>query len=202
MNDKIQTLNAQLRDGAGKGVNHRVRASGKLPGVLYGVGTESRGVVIDPKELTELLSNPYGFNTVFNVQLEGEEPYLCMIKERQFDSVRRVLTHVDLFSVTPDRIVTVEVPVVTKGRSAGERAGGRLMIAARSVRLSCKIEDIPMEVPHDITKLQISDAVYIDDMTPPSGCEFVYRNRFPVLRIARRRGTKTTEEGAEEAAAE
>lgn len=198
MLENLQTLNAEVRDGAGKNVNRRVRAAGKLPGVLYGTGTESRGIVLDPKELTTLLSNPYGFNTVFHVSVDGGEKHLCMIKERQFDSVRRVLTHIDLFSVAPDRFVTVDVPVAPKGRSEGEKLGGRLTVVSRAVRIRCKVADIPEEVPHDITKLGLSEAVYIDEMTPPAGCEFVFRNRFPVIRIARKRGAKVATETTEE----
>ena len=190
MLEHVISLRAEVREGAGKNANRRVRAGGLLPAVVYGDGVENATIAVSPKELTTALSNPYIFNSVFRLEREGQEPVLCMIKERQFDSVRRVLTHVDFLAVSPERFVTIDVPVDPQGKSEGEKLGGRLVVVSRSVKLRCRVKDIPVSVPHDVSPLRVSESVYVDEMTAPAGCELVYKNRFPVIRVARKRGAK------------
>jgi large subunit ribosomal protein L25 len=188
MSEKL-VLEVQSRDAGNKGVGRRLRAAGEIPAVIYGGGAEARVVATTQKALMPILTTPFGFNNVFIVKL-GEESFQCMIKERQFHPVKRILTHLDFYIVSDDQVITVDVPVSTIGKSVGERAGGRLQIVSRSVRLKCAIKDIPSTVVHDVTPADVGEAIYIDQMTPPEGCEFVYRNRYPVIRIARKRGGK------------
>lgn len=198
MSERMQ-LKVTRRDGTGKGPARRLRAEGLLPGIVYGELEETVPVTIDPKPLAEVLSTPYGFNNVFELVIDDGAPLLCMVKERQFDSVRRCLTHVDFLVVRPDRYVAINVPVKPLGRSEGEKAGGRLMVVAREVKLRTQVQHVPEAVTHDISALQISEQVYIDEITPPAGSEFIFRNRYPVIRIARKRGAKVVA-GAEEGA--
>ncbi|TVQ95596.1 MAG: 50S ribosomal protein L25 [Deltaproteobacteria bacterium] len=193
-------LEVSRREGTGKGPARRLRAAGLIPGIVYGEVDGTIPVTIDPKLLEPVLRTEYGFNNVFELSIDGGESLLCMVKERQFDSVRRALTHLDFLVVRPDRYVAINVPVTPLGKSEGEKAGGRLMVVAREVKLRVQVKDIPAAVEHDISALNISEQVYIDEMTPPQGAEFVFRHRFPVLRVARKRGAKVGAEAAEETA--
>lgn len=183
------TLEVSPRDGGNKGVGRRLRATGLIPAVIYGNGVDPRVVSVEPKKLHPVLTTPFGFNNVFDVQL-GTETFQCMIKERQFHPIKRVLTHLDFYVVRDEQVIELDVAVSTVGKSAGERLGGRLQIVKRDVRLKCAIRDIPSTVVHDVTPLELGVALYIDEMTPPEGCEFTYRNRYPVIRIVRKRGAK------------
>lgn len=189
------TLEAKPRAAGLKGPSRRVRAQGLIPGVVYGGNSDARAVSVEPKALESVLRTEFGFNNVFSVKIEGESAaHLCMLKERQIDPVRRAITHIDLLVVDPDREVEVRVPVKTEGRSAGERAGGRMQIVARDVLVRCKVKDIPSAIVHDVTNANLGDSIYIDQFTPPAGVSFVYRNRFPVLLVARKRGATADDE--------
>jgi large subunit ribosomal protein L25 len=193
MSTEILSLSAKTRLAGSRSRANAVRREGRVPGVVYGQGGEGTAVSIDPRQLETILRTATGFNSVFDVSIDGGAPVRCMLKEYQIDSVKRKMTHVDLYSVNPDQLITIQVPVSTVGRSLGERAGGLLQIVARVVRLRCAVKDIPATVPHDVTEANLGDAIYIDQFTPPQGCEFVFRNRFPVIRIARKRGAKGEE---------
>lgn len=194
-------LEVTRREGTGKGPARRMRAEGLVPAIVYGEVEGTIPVTVQPKALEAVLSTEYGFNNVFDLVVDGGEPLLCMVKERQFDSVRRAITHLDFLVVRPERYVAINVPVKPLGRSEGEKAGGRLMVVAREVKLRSQVKDVPAAVTHDVSALEISEQVYIDEITPPEGSEFIYRNRFPVLRVARKRGAKVADEdeGAAEA---
>lgn len=196
-------LEVARREGTGKGPARRMRAAGLVPAIVYGEVEGTIPVTVEPKALEAVLSTEYGFNNVFELVIDGGEPLLCMVKDRQFDSVRRVITHLDFLVVRPERYVAINVPVKPLGRSEGEKAGGRLMVIAREVRLRAQVQHVPAAVTHDVSALRISEQVYIDEITPPEGSEFIYRNRFPVIQVARKRGAKVAEDSAaEEATAE
>lgn len=182
-------LEASRRSAGGSAEARRVRGVGAIPAVVYGKGGVSETVSVEPKAIKAVLSTPWGWNNVFQLSVDGKQ-YPCMVKDHQFDPVRRVLTHVDFYVVDGNQMIVVDVPVEAQGTSAGVKAGGRLQITSRTVRLRCAIKDIPATVVHDVTEAGLGETIYIDAMTPPPGCTFVYRNRFPVLRIERKRGSK------------
>lgn len=195
MNAEFLSLEVSARTADGKGEARRVRAQGLVPAVVYGKGTEGTAVSVEPKKLKAVLSTAFGFNNVFSLSVDDQgNARNCMVKAYQIDPVRRELTHVDFYQVDPEQIITIEVPIEAVGTSVGVKAGGRLQIVTRAVRLRCAVKNIPSAVLHDVTPVQVGDAVYIDEITPPAGCEFVYRNRFPVIRIARKRGAKAAAE--------
>lgn len=189
MSNEKMTVPARIREPGTKGATRRLRLEGRLPGVLYGRTTEPQPVSVDPGELAEALTTPYGFNNVFVLDLDGAS-HQVMVKERQFDPIRRELTHVDFYVVEDEQVITIDVPVETVGRSVGEKLGGRLSVVSRTVKLSCAVRDIPATVPHDVSSLNVLDSAYIDEMTEPAGCTFVYKNRYPVIRVAKKRGAK------------
>lgn len=190
MSNEMMTLKATKREFGTKGAARRVRAAGKIPAVVYGNKIDNVPVAVEPKEIEECLRTEYGFNAVFQLDVEGGESLRVMVKDYQFHGVRRELTHLDFIVVTGDDAVTIHVPIEATGKSAGVVMGGRLDIVARTVKIRCTVDTIPATIQHDVTPLEIAESVYIDEMTAPDGVEFVFDNRFPVIRIARKRGPK------------
>ncbi len=200
---EMMQIDGDKRVAGSKGFARRVRAAGQIPGIIYGNGVENTPISVDPKALAEILRTEYGFNNVFTVNVGGAS-HNCMVKDYQFDSVRREITHVDLYVVQPEQFIVTSVPVKAIGNSVGVKMGGRLQIVTRDVRVRCAVKDIPATVDHDVTKLAVSESVYIDEITPPQGCTFEFNHRFPVIRIARKRGAviAATADAADGAGAE
>lgn len=184
------TLAAVPREVTSKGARKQARRDGHVPAVVYGKGDEGVAITVDPKALKLVLSTPYAFNNVFDLAVEGGQTYQVMVKAHQIDPIRRHITHVDFYRVDDDQKITIDVPVEATGTAIGVKMGGRLQVVSRAVRLRCAVRDIPATVPYDVTAVQVSQAVYIDEITAPNGCEFMYRNRYPVIRVARKRGAK------------
>lgn len=195
MAEQNNVMKATLRASGSKGVARRVRRDGLVPGVVYGNGIVGLSVAFDVDDLERMLRTEHAYNAAFTLEVEGEGSHLVMVREIQFDSVRRAVTHIDFKVVRPDERVELEVPVVATGRSAGVALGGRLDIVRRTVKIATTVAHIPTEVAHDVTPLAIGDQVYIDEMNAPEGSSFVFNHRYPVIRVARRRGAKTEEEG-------
>ena len=198
MSQEKNVLKAVAREIGSKGRARSVRRDGLIPAVAYGHGVNDLVISVDPKELERVLRTDYAYNAVFDLAVEGGDTHQVMVRELQFDSVKRVVTHVDFKVVRDSDTVVVHIPVVTEGRSTGVAQGGRLDIVQRAVKVRTTVSSIPIDVTHDVTELGIGEQVYIDEMTAPEGSEFVFNNRFPVIRVARRRGAKAAAAGSDE----
>ncbi|HEY8378469.1 MAG TPA: hypothetical protein VIK91_18365, partial [Nannocystis sp.] len=106
-------LTVQVRHGTGKGAAHKLRAAGKIPGVVYGRGGEHLSIAIDPNALRKAVDPARKRNTWFalRVQEEGKPDRVesCIIVDRQLDLVRDNVLHVDFLRVDPERELEVKL---------------------------------------------------------------------------------------------
>lgn len=165
----MKQIEVQPRTPGKKGVSRKLRAKGRVPGIIYGHKETPVPFSVDPKVFTRLLrDSEQGSNTV--LELSGlSRPVTAMVKERQVHPVRRNLVHVDLIEVRADEVVTVKVPVAFSGRPAGVVAGGNAVYRKRTVRLKCTPDKIPANIPLDISGLKVLDSVRISDLALPEG---------------------------------
>ena len=74
-------LEAQPRTAGTKNDARRVRREGKVPAVLYGAGKDSVAVSLDPRQVSRILHSQTGYNTIFDLALDGAERTKAMIVE-------------------------------------------------------------------------------------------------------------------------
>lgn len=185
-------INATVRPVGKKNSAKHADLAGNVVGVIYAGGKPGIPVLFNRKELETVLRTPYGRNNVFEVTVDGKN-YICMAKATEFNPVRREIMHIDLYNVDLEQFIRLNVPVETVGKSAGEKLGGSLQVVSRTVPLRCKVRDVPVTVPHDVAPMGLDETLYVDQLTPPPGCSFVFKHRFPVIRVWAKRGAKTDE---------
>jgi large subunit ribosomal protein L25 len=113
--------------------------------------------------------------------------------------------HVDLFRVSADQKIKVEVPVHFKGEEAspGLKKGGTLNVVRHAVELLVPAGHIPEALEADVSALEIGDNVKISDITLPADAEPTITDRdFTIATIAGRGGKTESADDAEDAAAE
>jgi large subunit ribosomal protein L25 len=165
------TLEAVKRDGRGKNEARRLRASGRIPGVVYGTRKEGRApegvpVAVDPKELFRILHSDSGANTLISLRLDGGDTRV-MLKEYQLDPVTHQLVHADFYQLAMDRAITVTVPIVLKGEPKGVKLqGGLLDFVTRDIQVQCLPTDIPEHVDVDVSELMLNGAIRLRDVAP------------------------------------
>ena len=128
-------VSVEVRKQSGKGGARKVRAAGKVPGVLYGNKGEPIAVTFDEKTLLQSLDKERRRNTVFSLTVAGDgknEQVTAMIRDAQIDPLSRRLMHVDFLRVDLDQ-------EVTRHRSAdpdrqGDRHGQRRQPAPEHAR--------------------------------------------------------------------
>src|SRR5688572_22882078 len=158
------TLEAVKRDGRGKNEGNRLRASGKIPAVVYGsrhAGKAPEGVAlgVDPKALLRILHSESGANTLINLKVDGIEARV-MVKEYQLDPVTHEVLHADFYQLAMDKEIVVTVPILVKGESRGVKMqGGLLDFVTREIEVQCLPTDIPEHIAIDVTELMLNQSM-------------------------------------------
>lgn len=116
-----KTLCAQKREGAGKGVAHRLRAQSLVPGVFYNRKGENINVQVPSLPLEQLYFE-IGNTTVFNLEIDDngkKTTYPCFFWDVQKHPYKKRFTHIDYYGVDLDQEITVDVPVEFTGTAKG-----------------------------------------------------------------------------------
>ena len=163
-------LKADRRDAAGKGAARKLRATGQVPGVVYGHGMEPVPVAVDGRELYHVLHTDAGSNVLIDLAV-GSDRHLTLAREIQRDHVRGQFLHVDFLAVRRDEKIHVEVPVELVGESHGVKEGGVVEHHLWEIRVQCLPGDVPERIEGDITKLGIGESLKVGELTLPPGIE-------------------------------
>jgi len=195
------TLQAEVRDSRGKGPARRLRAEGKVPGVFYGPGLEPTPLTLSPKELTKALRGERGRNVVFKLSLDGKDE-LAMVKDLTTDPVTQELLHIDLYRIIEDKVLEVNVPFRTYGRSVGVVQGGVLNVTRRVLPLRTTPANIPVSIEVDVTHLALKDTISVEDIELPEGVECGLQPKLTLVIILEPRKATAAEAEEDAAAAE
>ncbi len=165
MNKKDVLLRARNRELRGKNASHRLRMRGLVPAVMYGHGQESRPLVVEERELTQLLSRISVDNTLVDLEVEGGVAQKVLIREVQRHPWRSNVLHVDFFRIQADEEIRVAVPLRLVGVPAGVRnSGGILQQNRYEVEVECLPSDIPEHFELDVSELDIGDSLHLSDI--------------------------------------
>src|SRR5689334_24953914 len=103
-------LQAQKREGRGKNEARRLRASGRIPAVVYGAEKgKAMEIAVDPKVLLRILHSESGVNTLIGIQGVDVGGGKVLVKEYQLDPIDHRLLHADFYAVAMDKAITVTV---------------------------------------------------------------------------------------------
>jgi large subunit ribosomal protein L25 len=166
-------VEAAARAKRGKNEARRLRATGKVPAVLYGGKGNAITLSLNAKQLGAIFRSESGHNTLFQVDLSGKhEP--AILKDWLVDPVTGNLLHVDLLRVAMDVRMRVKVPVHTFGEPAGvKQQGGVFEIVTREVEIECLPADIPTEFRADVSGLMLGQQLRAGELPIPPNMKLV-----------------------------
>ncbi|GLI10252.1 50S ribosomal protein L25 [Paenibacillus tyrfis] len=163
------SLKAEARTGRTKSDRNRLRAEGKVPGVVYGKKVTQTPIAIDQKELLALLkTNPHAVIDL-DVPQFGKQP--VMINEVQRDALSRQLLHVDFHQINMDEPVQTTVRLEYIGDPEGVKVGGILQIQHHEIEIRCLPQQIPASVEVDVSGLEIGQSMLVSELKLPEGVE-------------------------------
>ena len=153
-------LKATSRDGRGKGPARRLRAEGKVPGVLYGHGVEPVAISLSSQDLLHFFHATHGAAMVVDLEIDGES-HLAIPREIQRDHLRGRYVHIDFLEVRRDEKVKMSVEIHETGEAPGVKAGGVIEHHLRELEIECLPGDVPEEIEADVTDLELGDMLRV-----------------------------------------
>lgn len=188
---KTITIEGQLRTELGKKATRQLRSQGLVPGVIYGGATEVNF------SAPAAAFKPLVYTAEFQLaQINvGGQSYTCVLKELQFDKVTDKLIHVDFLQLVEDKKVVVNLPVKFVGNAAGVKAGGRLVVKMKSLKVKTLPKFLREQVEVDITNLELNGNIRVEDVKL-NDMEIMNSPRIPIASVVMTRQLKQEEAAA------
>jgi len=161
-------LNVNSRGSEGSRAARRLRRSGRVPGVLYGVGGEPVGFDADARELRVALA---GTGAVLDLSVDGKKATPVVLKEAQRDPVRGETIHVDLLRVRLDEAIHAVVPLELVGvdDAPGVKQGGILEQITRELNVEALPTAIPESIVYEVGEMEIGETILLEAIAVPEG---------------------------------
>lgn len=161
-------LAAERRTITGKAVAG-LRKEGRLPGVVFGHGTESEPVTIDAHAFDQLRRRT-GSSTLIDLVVDDGKARPVLVNGVQVHRLTRRPIHVDLFVVRMTEELTVEVQLVADGIAPAAAAGGSLVHPVSMVKARALPADLPETIHYDLSSLAtFDDTITVADLVVPAG---------------------------------
>ena len=165
------TLSAEMRSDRGKGVARKLRAAGRVPGVVYGHGREPQSLSLVARDLDKLLSHIAAGSTVIELTL-GKATTKTLIREIQRHPFKKQIMHIDFMELVAGEKVIVDIPLVFVGIPEGVRLSGALLEQiVHSIEVNVDPSNIPNHIDVDVTNLAMGHSLHVRDLQLPQGLE-------------------------------
>jgi large subunit ribosomal protein L25 len=162
-------LVAEVGRPIGSRATRRLRREGKVPGVIYGHGTEPLPVAVGSRELRVALNGEAGANQLLSLDT-GTGTFLTLAREMQRHPVAQTVTHVDFVIVRRDEVISADVPITLVGEATEVHHGDGLVEQQMfTLPINALPTDIPAGIEADISELTIGGQVRVSDLVLPDG---------------------------------
>ena len=183
---KTFVLEGKVREGLGKKATRELRKEGFIPAVLNGgaivnlpyEGTlanceklveieNGRGIIVtdfavSPESVRKLVYTP----DIFVIDLTiGGKKVKAVLKDIQFHPVKDTILHMDFLEVYEDKAITMEVPVKLEGHAEGVKAGGKLQLSMKKLRVKALYNNIPERLVINIDNLGLGKTLQVGELS-------------------------------------
>ncbi|MFV0471703.1 MAG: 50S ribosomal protein L25/general stress protein Ctc [Paludibacteraceae bacterium] len=154
---KTFELKGEVRQELGKKATKAARTEGIIPCVLYG-GKENIHFTATGGDLRKLIYTPEVF--VVNLSV-GKSIVKAIVKDIQFHPVSDEVLHIDFLEVSEKKPVAIEIPVKLLGLAEGVKAGGKLSLEMRKLKVKGIYTNIPEIIKIDVTSLGLGKSIQV-----------------------------------------
>lgn len=154
---KTFELKGSQRDSMGKKAAKAYRKESLVPCVLYG-GKEVVHFTVGKEDIRKLIYTPEVF--VVNLSVNGKT-CTAILKDSQYHPVTDELLHADFIEIFEDKPVTIEIPVVLEGLAEGVKAGGKLSLEMRKLKVKGLYKNFPEKLKINISDLGLGKTIQV-----------------------------------------
>lgn len=182
---KTFELKAEPRNVVGKKSVKALRKEGLIPAVINGGkivelpytgnlkdgekivaiddkrGIVTTDIVVSNEDVRKLVYSP----DIFEIDLEiNGEKRKAVLKDIQFQPVKDTILHIDFLEVFPEKPIVMEVPVQIEGHAEGVKAGGKLTLSMRKLKVMAPYTEIPERLVVNVDHLGLGKSLAVGDL--------------------------------------
>ena len=165
---KTIEIKGTARVATGKKGTRDIRKAGAVPCNLYGSKKDENGNIVATsfsvtnEGLRNLIYTPHIYTV--NLDIDGQTCKAIM-KEIQFHPVKDNVLHVDFYQITEDQPIVMEVPVQLEGLAEGVRAGGKLQLQVRKLKVRATYDKIPERLVVNVSSLGLGKTIKVGELS-------------------------------------
>ncbi len=203
---KTISIEGEKREVLGKKVNKAMRKHSMVPCVLYG-GEENIHFITSQNAIKNLVFTPDFMKVELNINGTQKS---AILKDMQFHPLTDKVTHLDFLELVPGKSFVTDLPVRLVGTAEGVKAGGKLLLKKRTLKVKATPENLIDHIELDVSELMLGKSIKVSAVDAP-GIELLDGPGIPIAGVEIPRALKSAaskaagedsqgEEGAEEAA--
>jgi large subunit ribosomal protein L25 len=194
---KTIEIKGSLRKELGKKSSKKTRKAGNVPCVIYG---KEANIHFEAHENT--FKNLVYTHEAHLVKLDLDgQIFNTVLQDIQFHPVTDKIIHADFVQIFDDKPVIIDIPVTVTGDAEGVKAGGKLIVKRRHLKVKGFAKDLPEDLEIDVTNLKIHHSIKVGELSYDK-IELLDTKITTIVSVATSRvALKTEEEEAAEAAA-
>ncbi|MBM6882728.1 50S ribosomal protein L25/general stress protein Ctc [Bacteroides caecigallinarum] len=160
-------IKGSLRTETGKKATRDLRKNNSVPCVLYGLNKDENGnqvathFTVTNDGLRNLVYTPHIY--VVDLNIDGKV-VTAIMKDIQFHPVTDNILHVDFLQIDESNPIVMEVPVKLEGLAEGVKAGGKLALQVRKLKVKALYNLIPERLVIDVTNLGLGKTIKVGEL--------------------------------------
>lgn len=183
---KTFQLEGAPRTGLGKKEAKTLRKENMIPAVLNGgemveypyagklqegekvipVGGGKALIVTDFKVSADSVRKLIYTSDIFAIELKiGQKDVMAVLKDIQFHPVTGNILHMDFLEISKEKPIVMAVPVKLVGHAEGVKAGGKLVLKMRRIKVKAKYADIPELLEINVDSLGLGKSISVGDLS-------------------------------------
>lgn len=186
-------ITANSRKLLGTGANRRLRAQGRLPGVIYGGNGDAQSIELDHKDLYYKLKMEAFHASILSISIDGKKEQV-LLRDVQMHPFKQQVLHIDFQRVRQDQKIHVKVPLhfINADIAPGVKlSGGMISHVATEIEISCLPKDLPEFITVDLSGMTAGSTLHLSDLILPENVEIpalLKGDNLPVATLIAKRG--------------
>lgn len=161
---KTFELKGELRNDLGKKATKAFRKEDKIPAVIYGGDTADHAThfSVSNSDVRKLIYTPEIF--IIDLAISGKA-YKAILKDVQVHPVTDAILHLDFLHVFEDKPIVIDVPVVLDGLAEGVKAGGKLSLDLRKLKVRAVYNNVPEKLHINVENLALGKSIQVGELS-------------------------------------
>ncbi len=167
----MTTVIATVRSEQGSSASRRLRRAGRVPAVVYGVGTQAASIELDHNSIYHALRKEEFHSSILDLDVAGSVEKV-LLRAVQWHPYKQQVLHVDFQRVNEKQAIHVKVPLhfINAETSPAVKLGSAIINhVMNELDINVLPADLPQFIEVDLANLELGQSIHLSELKLPKG---------------------------------